>query len=561
MKMNFNNDIHTPIEAQNSRHITKQNLLKIREIYQFCKNAQQNQQIRHIVNTKFAQIVEQAEEQIKSFAEGKIQIDDDALDLMKEYIEEFGRNYYKRDGQMRYEYSPEATKAKIMLKQRRYQTARQFQTEAPETFNPNALFRGTADEFVLPDNETVKADTTEAAAAVQPEAMLTIQETEPCIRAEENPAEFTPADFSTETVKTPVQDPGENMATAAISLSQTQIVLPVQTAKEQFRPVSKNSPKKKSSLSIFSRVKEFCGDTAKAFRRNFKRYGVAAAALFSSTGIFNGYPMNNNRADKSILNIKTMTLPETMPERTADLTASFTQPAGENKNCMADIDYRPADFTFFSSSLEQTVAHALARQDSLAAAESNITLADLPYQEIEFSAEDLAAIVPSETALKLAEDAEKVAAQMDCEGYCFRGAKKAFRQAGLGEMYGRSAYMAKRQLDNNPHFIRINSSVKNNTVVPDGGVGVYGRSAAHPHGHIGIFSGNKDCSSKIRRPMTSTGNYSSFNLYLPADTKVPSSILKKIEQIMVLKKDFKEKPQPKLVSPFLLAIHNFNTKS
>ena len=119
-KMTFNDDTYSSVAANNSHHITKQKLLKIREIYEFCKNAQQNLQVRHIVNAKFAQIVEEAEEQIKLFAEGKLNIDNDALDLMKEYIEEFGRNYYKHGGQMRYEYSPEATKAKIMLEQHRY---------------------------------------------------------------------------------------------------------------------------------------------------------------------------------------------------------------------------------------------------------------------------------------------------------------------------------------------------------------------------------------------------------------------------------------------------------
>ena len=120
-KMTFNDDTYSSVAANNSHHITKQKLLKIREIYEFCKNAQQNLQVRHIVNAKFAQIVEEAEEQIKLFAEGKLNIDNDALDLMKEYIEEFGRNYYKHGGQMRYEYSPEAIKAKIMLEQHRYQ--------------------------------------------------------------------------------------------------------------------------------------------------------------------------------------------------------------------------------------------------------------------------------------------------------------------------------------------------------------------------------------------------------------------------------------------------------
>ena len=164
-KMTFNDDTYSSVAANNSHHITKQKLLKIREIYEFCKNAQQNLQVRHIVNAKFAQIVEEAEEQIKLFAEGKLNIDNDALDLMKEYIEEFGRNYYKHGVQMRYEYSPEATKAKIMLEQHRYQTTRRqgaVSAEMSETFNLDAMSRGTADEFVLPDNEIFESDTAES---------------------------------------------------------------------------------------------------------------------------------------------------------------------------------------------------------------------------------------------------------------------------------------------------------------------------------------------------------------------------------------------------------------
>lgn len=311
-------------------------------------------------------------------------------------------------------------------------------------------------------------------------------------------------------------------------------------------------------MSFFRQVKEFCGDAAKAFRRNIKRYGVAAATLFSTTGAYNGYPMNDNASYKAALNSKQISLPDITPDQSAGLTASFTQAAEENKTYP---DYEPTDFGFINPLLEQTLINAMAQQDSPAAEENVVTLADLPYTDIEFSAEDLAAMVPGETALKLAENAEDVAARMNCEGYCFRGAKKAFRETGLGEMYGRSAYMAKRQLDANPHFVRIKSHVSNNTVVPDGGVGVYGRSASHPHGHIGIFSGNKDCSSKIRRPMTSTGSYSSFDLYLPADTRVPASVLKKINQIQVLEKHYGAKPQPKLISPFLLAIQNLNSNS
>ena len=41
-KMTFNDDTYSSVAANNSHHITKQKLLKIREIYEFCKNAQQN---------------------------------------------------------------------------------------------------------------------------------------------------------------------------------------------------------------------------------------------------------------------------------------------------------------------------------------------------------------------------------------------------------------------------------------------------------------------------------------------------------------------------------------
>lgn len=610
-KMTFNDDTYSSVAANNSHHITKQKLLKIREIYEFCKNAQQNLQVRHIVNAKFAQIVEEAEEQIKLFAEGKLNIDNDALDLMKEYIEEFGRNYYKHGGQMRYEYSPEATKAKIMLEQHRYQTTRRqgaVSAEMSETFNLDAMSRGTADEFVLPDNELFESDTAETAAApMSEEYSMNIRETKSGVkevsdntalriqRETENPAETVSVPMTGETVaEQPVVDETEKITseeihlqankpaddfvkpvqsqapvpsqpetehkpdngTAVASQPQAKIDSSVRAAKKQSAP--KTGTKKKSGMSFFRQVKEFCGDAAKAFRRNIKRYGVAAATLFSTTGAYNGYPMNDNASYKAALNSKQISLPDITPDQSAGLTASFTQAAEENKSYP---DYEPTDFGFTNPLLEQTLINTMAQQVSPAAEENVVTLADLPYTDIEFSAEDLAAMVPGETALKLAENAEDVAARMNCEGYCFRGAKKAFRETGLGEMYGRSAYMAKRQLDANPHFVRIKSHVSNNTVVPDGGVGVYGRSASHPHGHIGIFSGNKDCSSKIRRPMTSTGSYSSFDLYLPADTRVPASVLKKINQIQVLEKHYGAKPQPKLISPFLLAIQNLNSNS
>lgn len=174
-------------------------------------------------------------------------------------------------------------------------------------------------------------------------------------------------------------------------------------------------------MSFFRQVKEFCGDAAKAFRRNIKRYGVAAATLFSTTGAYNGYPMNDNASYKAALNSKQISLPDITPDQSAGLTASFTQAAEENKSYP---DYELTDFGFINPLLEQTLINAMTQQDSPAAEENVVTLADLSYTDIEFTAEDLAAMVPSPTAIKLAENAEDVAARMNCEGYCFRGAKK-----------------------------------------------------------------------------------------------------------------------------------------
>ncbi|MFR6465468.1 MAG: hypothetical protein ACLUQJ_08220 [Alphaproteobacteria bacterium] len=59
--------------------------------------------------------------------------------------------------------------------------------------------------------------------------------------------------------------------------------------------------------------------------------------------------------------------------------------------------------------------------------------------------------------------------------------------------------------------------------------------------------------------MTSTGSYSSFDIcrQIPGS----ASVLKKINQIQVLEKHYGAKPQPKLISPFLLAIQNLNSNS
>lgn len=95
-------------------HLSKKKLENIFKIYRFCLQAH-NSQDKDVLNVKFTQIVEEAEKNIRDFAQGNLVVEQDALDLMAEYIKEFGQNYYRKDGKLVYQYSEEAEKANFIL--------------------------------------------------------------------------------------------------------------------------------------------------------------------------------------------------------------------------------------------------------------------------------------------------------------------------------------------------------------------------------------------------------------------------------------------------------------
>ena len=87
--------------------------------------------------------------------------------------------------------------------------------------------------------------------------------------------------------------------------------------------------------------------------------------------------MNDNASYKAALNSKQISLPDITPDQSAGLTASFTQAAEENKSYP---DYELTDFGFINPLLEQTLINAMTQQDSPAAEENVVTLADLLYR-------------------------------------------------------------------------------------------------------------------------------------------------------------------------------------
>lgn len=539
--MNLRDDSQFPFETVNSTHFTKQRLLKIHEIYEFCNSAQGNSDIREVINARFAKIAEQAEQHICDFANGKLTIDNDALDLMKAYIDEFGRNYYRHDGKMMYEYSPEASKAKIKLEKMAYQAAQKAKVSAASdiqvAYNLDVLSAGTADEFVGDDSSQTVSPASKSKSQSHPSPTTVYENLE---RQEKQTS------------------PKEIFSSVAPQKQS-------QAAKIQITAVKKEKKKSNSFFKkLTSKAHHICSETVSSIHQSIKRYGMAAVALFSSSGAYNSYTMANNESNYPTYKVKPLTMPDLKPVKTLDLSFAATHTNTENSEYRRKESLLPAENPMlFGSLLEQTPAQGLVSQNSpTAETESSVTLADLCYTDYKFTAEDLEAMLPSETARKLAEKAQEIAQKMNCENYCFRGVKRAFRSAGLGEMYGRSAYMAKKQLDNNPHFVRINCDIQNTDKLPNGGIAVYGKSAHHPHGHIGVYHDGKDCSSKIRKAISATGSYNGVDIYLPADIKVPQQVLEKINGIMVLKSPVHKQIQTAPVVPgsaFVLAMRNMKT--
>jgi peptidoglycan hydrolase-like protein with peptidoglycan-binding domain len=119
----------------------------------------------------------------------------------------------------------------------------------------------------------------------------------------------------------------------------------------------------------------------------------------------------------------------------------------------------------------------------------------------------------------LAQAAERVAAEMNVPGLCYRGVKAAVRQTLGVELTGGSAYMAADQLASNPKFKEISVSRDQLANLPAGAIVVWSPYEGNPHGHISVALGDgREAASKIRNQFTSLGNGSStYRVFVLAD--------------------------------------------
>ncbi len=102
---------------------------------------------------------------------------------------------------------------------------------------------------------------------------------------------------------------------------------------------------------------------------------------------------------------------------------------------------------------------------------------------------------PSEFALRIAQDAKEVALRMRTTGYCFRGVKRSLRENEVN-LEGRSAYMAKEQLERDDRFQKIltTDNLTSKHLLPGDVIvhpkGYMGPGRYKPHGHIAVYLGN-----------------------------------------------------------------------
>lgn len=112
-------------------HFSKRDLEKIIRVYNICQESRTNSALKTLCRNQYAMIIEETAKQIRNFSEGNVTISADAISLMESFIETFGRNYQRVGKEMKYQYTADAYRAKLLLAKAKYQYYQQshIQTE------------------------------------------------------------------------------------------------------------------------------------------------------------------------------------------------------------------------------------------------------------------------------------------------------------------------------------------------------------------------------------------------------------------------------------------------
>ena len=519
---NFNRSIMTKTSY------TRSDIEYIERIYFICAQSRSNHPAKDLFNNRYEMIVTLAQKQIDNFSKGNIHLSPNAYQSMEKFINTFGKEYTRSSTGTRtnmvYEFTPSARRAKIMLKKLSNRHTLNIEKTANRT-QPN-----TVKTITIQNPKTVKR-------VLRHKPLPKVQKEAVSAKIKKQ----TKTSFNIKKYLT------------ATSLEK------IKVQSEVKKHIHKGQEKIKTLTPVITHQMEVIGQNAtevtkivgEGVSNIVRRYGVAIAALWGMCGAGN---MNNIGAKASFGNTIKSKIEQHIKQ------AQNSQKAQEKTKITTPNDFKIV-YTNLNEYINSDAEDTIKRPQ--------LTVADMSYKDYYFSKEDLQALQVSEQGASLAEHAQKVVRNMNYPGYCYRGVKRMFNRANLGAMHGGSAYMAKKYLDNNPNFVRINCDVADLKYLPKGTVVVFGKgkNGVRPHGHIGVLdeiNGKMvDRSSKTYNVRETLGGYSSVDVYIHADTPLPQSVQDKINKIMVLDNTPKN-PEPKeykLTFAHFLKQHNENMHS
>ncbi len=114
------------------------------------------------------------------------------------------------------------------------------------------------------------------------------------------------------------------------------------------------------------------------------------------------------------------------------------------------------------------------------------------------------------TSEAIAENAYKVAQQMNRTGRCYEGVCRAMRPLGV-ELWGEAAFEADGLLSKDSRFVPL--IVTDTAQLRRGDIIVYRKSPQHPYGHISVYEGNLVEASDHISPVTHTKNYGGATVF------------------------------------------------
>lgn len=461
---NFNRSVLT----KNS--YTRSDIEYIIRLYNICLEARQDTHMCVILNKQFEKIITLAQNQITAFSNGKVHLSPDAYKPMGEFIRQFGQEYVNKSTGLKYEFTPAARRAQIMLNK-------------------------------MNSRLSVKNINKTNSCAQSPN----ISQTQIIRNYHKNNSSLVTKENVFAQLRKHL--PASNN-TLSIVKNKVDSYFP------KLEQQTKDTIKRQTKVikHIGNEASEVGEEVYKSVSNIVRRYGAAAALLWGMCGAGN---MNNIGAKDVVKSIKENKIEYIQPQPTPVEQNPTTKVLTVN-------DFAP----------QQEITPK--------------TVADITFNDYKFTKEDLQSLEVSEQGAELALHARKVARNMNYPGYCYRGVKRMFNLANLGEMHGRSAYMAKKYLDNNPNFVRINVNVSDLEYLPKGTVVVFdkGKRGVHPHGHIGVFDEVNgkivDRSSKTYNVRSTLGGYSGVYVYIHADTPLPQKLKDNINKMVALDKNKKD---------------------